>query len=416
MSKIQTLKGFRDFLPEEMQLRNYVIETCKKVFESFGFEPLETPALEYSSTLLGKYGKEADKLVYTFKDKGSREVGLRYDLTVPVSRVLAQYSQQIPLPFKRYQLQTVWRAEKPQKGRYREVLQCDIDTFGVKTPVADAEIVAVIYQVLKKLGFKKIIILINSRQVLFKLLEELGIKDSQKQLSILQSVDKLRKQGEEEVNKELKRKGFSDSQVKNLLEKLESIQPDDNLKKMFGFIEAFGVPKNFYQFAPSMVRGLDYYTGPIFETVVEPDIGSLTGGGRYDKLISQLGGPDIPGTGTTIGIDRICEVIGEKKLLPKINKTAEVLVTVFPEYLAKSIQLANKLREVGINVQLYLEEKPINKQLKYADKKGIPYVVILGPEEIKEKKYTLKDMKTGKQKKVNFEELLTILKDESGKS
>lgn len=410
--KPQTLKGFRDFLPEEMKIRNYVLNICKKTFELFGFEPLETPTLEYTSTLLGKYGEEADKTVYTFQDKGRREVGLIYDLTVPVSKVLAIYKSQIPLPFKRYQIQRVYRADKPQKSRYREFIQCDIDTFGVKSPLADAEIVAVIYQLLKKLGFKKFTIKINSRQVLFQLLNEIGLKNPPKQLSVLRSLDKLEKQGKDKVEQELKTKGLPDSQIKNLFTKINQISADDNLEKMFNYLLDFGVPEKYYQFSPSMVRGLDYYTGPIFETVVsDPPIGSLTGGGRYDNLISLLGGPDITGTGTTIGFDRICDVIKEKNLLPRISKTtSQVLLTVFPGYVVQTIKLAEKLRKNDINCELYLEEKPINKQLKYANKKGIPYVIILGPNEIKADKITLKNMKTGEQKTLNFKTAIKLLK------
>src|SRR4030042_6876894 len=180
----QTLKGFRDFLPEEMAIRQKVIDTLKEVFESYGYAPLETPSLEYAETLLGKYGDEADKLVYTFKDKGDRQIGLIYDLTVPASKVLALYSQNISLPFKRYQIQRIWRAEKPQKGRYREVLQCDVDSFGTTSPLADAEIIAIISQCLKKLNFKKFTIRINSRQVLFKLMKDLGINQEKKQLAL----------------------------------------------------------------------------------------------------------------------------------------------------------------------------------------------------------------------------------------
>jgi histidyl-tRNA synthetase len=409
----QTLKGFRDFLPEEMRIRNYVLNVCRSVFESYGFEPLETPALEYSETLLGKYGIEADKLIYSFKDKGKRDIGLRYDLTVPVSRVLAQYRQKITLPFKRYQIQKVWRTEKPQRGRYREFIQCDIDTFGVKSPLADAEIIRVIYQVLKKLSFKKFIIRINSRQVLFKLLEEIGLKEPKKQLSTLQSLDKLKRQGKDKVEKELKTKALSDSQIKTLFKKIKEISPDENLEEMFKFLEHFGITSEYYQFDPSMVRGLDYYTGPIFETIVsEPTIGSLTGGGRYDNLISLLGGPNITGTGTTIGFERICDVIKEKNLLPKIAKTStQVLFINFPGYLGQTIILSEKLRENNVNCTVYLKEIRVDKQLKYANQKGIPWVIFLGPDEIKGKTATLKNMKTGQQKTVSQIKLLEELKE-----
>jgi len=408
--KPQTLKGFRDFLPDEMVIRQKVIDTLRKVFESYGFEPLETPSLEYTSILLGKSGEEADKMVYTFKDKGGRDVGLIYDLSIPISKVLALYSQKIPLPFRRYQIQRIWRAEKPQKGRYREVLQCDVDSFGSSSPLADAEIVAIIYECLKKLKFEKFTIRINSRQVLFKLISDLGIKQKDKQLSILRSIDKLDKIGQAEVKKELEEKGFSGQKIEKLLSLIKSVQPDENLKQLFNYLNNWRIDKRFYKFDPTLVRGLDYYTGPVFETIVEkPKIGSITGGGRFDKLISDLGGPDIPATGTTIGLDRICDVIKEENLWPEVSPTpTKVLVTIFsPEYLEKSIEITNKLRNSGINTELYLNpETKLDKQLKYADRKGIPFVVIIGPEEIKNKTITIKNLKKKSQKTVPQKDLL----------
>jgi histidyl-tRNA synthetase len=416
-TKPQTLKGFRDFLPEEMAIRQKVIKTLEQVFESYGFEPLETPSLEYSSTLLGKYGKEADKMVYSFKDKGDRDIGLIYDLTVPVSKVLALYSQKINLPFKRYQMQRIWRAEKPQKGRYREVLQCDVDIFGSTSPLADAEIIAITYSCLKKLGFKRFTIKINSRQVLLKLISDLDIKKKDKQLSILRIIDKLEKIGLDGVKKELKKTGFSEGKIEKLLSLIKSTQPDENLKQLFDYLKQLKVDEKFYQFDPTLVRGLDYYTGPVFETIIKKtenlpagkQAGSITGGGRYDKLIFNLGGPDIPATGTTIGLDRICEAIKEQNLWPKLSSSpTKVLVTVFsPEYLKESMDIACQLRETGTNVDLYSNpEVKLDKQLKYADRKNIPFVIILGPDEIKKKMVTLRNMKSQSQEQLNFKELL----------
>lgn len=409
--KTPVLKGFRDFLPEEMKLRNYVLEACKAVFEAYGFVAIETPALEFASTLLGKYGKDTDKLVYTFKDRGDRLVGLRYDLTVPVSRVLAAYNQQIPLPFKRYQIQPVWRQEKPQKGRFREFLQCDIDTFGVSSYLADAEIITIIYQVLKKLGFDDFKINLNSRQVLFELLKETGIKDKKNQLQVLQAVDKLEKQGKDKVKQELKEKGLTLLQIKTLFAKLAKTKPDENLNKLFGFLKSFGVSENFYNFTPSMVRGLDYYTGPIFETTISGlSLGSVTGGGRYDNLVAQLGGPKISATGTTFGIDRLCEAIKEKNLLPQVLKNnLKILVSLFPGLEKENLKLCQALRKENKNAELYLENKPLDKQVKYANQKNIPYVLFQGPDEVKKAELTLKIMQTGEQKKVTLQELLKIL-------
>jgi len=412
-TKSKTLKGFRDFLPEEMAIRQKVIKTLEKVFESYGYAPLETPSLEYAETLLGKYGEEADKMVYTFKDKGKRNLGLIYDLTVPASKVLALYSQKINLPFKRYQIQRIWRAEKPQKGRYREVLQCDIDSFGTTSPLADAEIIAIVYDCLKKLNFKRFSIRINSRQVLFKMMKDLGITQEKQQLSIFRSLDKLEKFKINEVKNELKKKGLPQEKINKLLSLIKSAQPDDNLKQLFNYLKSFEVNEKYYQFDPTLVRGLDYYTGPIFETYVEePKIGSITGGGRYDKLVADLGGPDIPATGTTIGLDRICDVIKEKNLMPDLSPTSiKILVTIFsPEYFEKSIEAIKKLRKSGINAELYLDlNAKLDKQLKYADRKNIPFVVILGPEEIKKKIITLRDMKAKSQKQLSLKQLLEKL-------
>ena len=414
-SRAQLLKGFRDFLPEQMRVRNYVLSVMKEVFESFGFEPLETPSLEYKQTLLGKYGQETDRLVYTFKDKGNRDVGLIYDLTVPVSRVLASYRNRIKLPFKRYQVQKVWREDRPQKGRYREFTQCDFDIFGVISPLADAEIIAIIFEVLRRLKLEKFVIRINSRQVLFTILEKLGIKEVKQQQAILQSIDKLDKKSVETVREELIQKGFTDGLVESVFKELKRAVPDQNLQLMLELVESFGVPKEFFRFDPTLARGLAYYTGIIFETIMkEPKIGSVTGGGRYDKLISQLGGPDIPATGTTIGLDRICDVISELKLFKERTKTTtQVLVTVFNESLInESLKNFRLLKEKCLNVEIYLDlGSSLKKQLKYADKKGIPFAIILGPKEMKDKMVIIKIMKTGEQIKVKDRELLKILKE-----
>jgi len=404
--KPKILKGFRDFLPPEMGLRNYVLNTMIEVFENFGYQPLQTPTLEYQSVLLGKYGKEADKMVYTFEDKGKRKVGLKYDLTVPVSRVLAMYQNNITLPFKRYQIQPVFRAEKPQKGRYREVLQCDVDIFGVKTPLADAEIVAVIYKLLSRLGLSDFVIKINSRQVLFALLSEFNLS-KEKQNSILQSLDKLEKKGKEEVVKELVKKGFDEKLVKNILESLKKAKPDEYLEEVLRLVESFGVPKEYFEFDPSMVRGLDYYTGPIFETYIKkPAIGSLTGGGRYDNLIESLGGPSIPATGTTLGLDRICEVVKELGLYDEKANSVRALVAVFEDSVDYGLSVFSKLQKASVTAQIYLNPKePLRGQLAYASKLKIPYVIIAGSKEQEKGVVVVKNMQTGEQKEVGLEEL-----------
>ncbi len=404
----QTLKGFRDFLPEEMRIRNFVLDTFRDVVESFGFEPLETPSLEYASTLLEKYGEEADRLVYTFKDRGDREIGLIYDLTVPVSRVLATYRNEIPLPFKRYQIQRVWRAEKPQKGRFREFVQCDFDIFGVESPLADAEIIAVIYNVFKRLAFDNFVIKINSRPLLFSILEEVGITEKEQQLEALRIIDKLGKIPEEKVLEELSRKDLLNLTCDRLLSRVKGTSPDGNTERILNYLKAMGLEEKYYCFDPTLVRGLDYYTGPIFEVTVPDFPGSLAGGGRYDNLIESLGGPSIPATGCSLGLDRIVEALqGFNPCGAAIKPSAQVLVTIFNESLVnESLKLSSILSSMKVNTETYLEPKAkLDKQIKYADRKGIPFVLILGPEEIEKNKVTIKDLRTGEQKTVTREEI-----------
>ena len=399
MNNIQTLKGFRDFGPDVMVVRNKVINILKSVFESYGFSELITPTLEYAEVLTGKYGEEAEKLMYLFKDQGGRDVGLKYDLTVPLARYMSQ-NQYLPIPFKRYQIQPAFRAENTQKGRYREFYQCDIDAVGSKSPLVDAEILAIISTSLNTLGFNNFTIRVNSRQILF------GITDS---LSVLQSLDKLDKKSREEVTTELIEKNISSDEIKTIFNKLDNAKLDDNLSKIIDIAKSLGVTN--IKFDPTLVRGLDYYTGAIFETVVtEPKIGSITGGGRYDNLIKSLGGPDLPAVGTTLGLDRICDVITELNLWPDLAKTStKILVTVFsPELLNNSLDLALRLRLNNINTELYPEPVKLDKQLKYADAKGIPYVAIIGPEEIASNTVKLKNMSTGEQKCLPEQELISL--------
>ena len=407
----QTLKGFRDFLPEDMIIRNYVKNIFIEVFENFGFQPLETPTLEYLSTLTGKYGSDADKLLYSFIDKGDRQVGLRYDLTVPAAKILAMYSNTISLPFKRYQIQNIFRAEKPQKGRYREVMQCDIDTFGTNSPTADAEIIAVIYTILNKLKFSKYSIKINSRQVLFDILEKSNIKNNQN--SVFQSLDKFQKIGQDGVNKELISKGLSNNQIASIFEYIKTAQPDQNLKDIFDLLKNYGIPDSAFQFDPTMVRGLDYYTDTIFETYVEePKIGSVTGGGRYNNLVKTLGGPDIPAVGTTIGLDRICDVITELNLLPNLPKTiTKVMVANLGlETQNQALSLSSNLRQNNIATVFYPDPEKLGKQIKYALSLNIPYLAIIGTDEAAQNKITLKNLTSQQQQLLSLEEIIDILK------
>jgi histidyl-tRNA synthetase len=435
--KPQTLKGFRDFLPEEMAIRQKVIDTLRGAFESYGFEPLETPAVEYAETLLGKYGEEADRLIYQFKDRGGRKVGLRYDLTVPLARVIATHLN-LPMPFKRYQIQPVWRADKPQKGRFREFLQCDIDTVGASSSLADAEIIALIYESLSKLKIKNFKILVNSRSLLFALMKAAEITE-EKRNTVAISIDKLDKIGETGVKKEVEKKGVRKGcleeifriasefpNFESLVEKGKTLKMKRNeyealvkeinsLKEIALYAESLGVPKNIIIPRFTLARGLDYYTGAIFEAIVDkPKLGSLAGGGRYDKLIFDLGGPDVPATGVSFGLDRIVEVIKEQNLEATASQAkTQVLVTIFSfKFRRKSLEILKQIRESNISAEIYLDPRmKIEKQLKYADRKKIPWVIILGDDEIKAGKVRLKNMRARKKEKGKLVSIQDVIKE-----
>lgn len=417
----QVLRGMRDFLPDRMILRQHVTGVFRSVFERFGFEPLDTPAIEYAETLEGKYGEEADKLIYKFEDRGGRQVGLRYDLTVPLARVVAQYPD-LPKPFKRYQIAPVWRAERPQKGRYREFWQCDVDTVGTTSMLADAEIVAVLYTALRELGFGQFVTRINNRKLLKGVSAWAGVPDGE-EANVLRSVDKLDKIGEAGVRAELGEKGFAADVVDHLFSLLAPAGDDDVLARLRAqlagqpdaeegiaelelvrtYLDALGVPAAFYRMDLSMVRGLDYYTGPIFETVVEePRIGSITGGGRYDHLVGIFSGRDIPAVGSTLGLERIVDVMEALALFPEAKTLTQVLVTIFDaESAPESLRLASEVRAAGIRAEVSLAEKGgFKKQLTYANIKGIPLVALLGPDEIAAGQVTIRNMADGSQASV----------------
>jgi histidyl-tRNA synthetase len=399
---IQPPKGFRDFLPEKSLQRNFLIEKLKTLFERFGFDPLETPTLEYAEVLLGKYGEEADKLIYIFEDKGGRKLGLRYDQTVPLARVVSQY-QNLPKPFKRYQIQSVFRAENPQKGRFREFIQADIDIVGEENLLAEVEIIAASLKIFKELGFKKTKIFINDR----KNFENLDKK-------VISAIDKLEKVGEEKVIEEIaKIKSISCDEAKAILNQIKNKKPTETILKLFSLLKTYDLKEEEdFVFKPTLARGLDYYTGIIFEAVDDNyKGGSLGGGGRYDNLIGIFLENSIPACGFAFGFDRLLEAGNELNLFPKKSTATKVLVTIFSKnFTEKSIKVATVLREKNINTELFLNpEKKLDKQLKYADKKGIPYVLILGEEEVKKNVVKLKNLKTGSQKDFSLEEALKIL-------
>lgn len=416
---LQPPKGFRDLMPSQMAIRNWVISTFTDVFLEYGFQPLQTPTLEYADLLLGKYGEEADKLVYTFEDRGGRRLGLNYDLTVPTARILSQYPD-LPKPFKRYQIQPAYRAENPQKGRYRQFTQCDIDIFGSSSPLSDAEILSVINTSLTRLGFTNFSILYNSRPLLYALMEKIGL-DRNLWTPLLQVIDKADKRTPEELDQELSAKSIPVSYTKQILPllnesldrfKIENSTLDAYLDQVITAAISQGVPASNLVFTPTLVRGLDYYTGPIFETVVkEPKIGSVTGGGRYDNLIKLLGGPAIPAVGTTLGLDRICDVIEELGLFtPPSSKSPQILVSIFSiETLSASLNLVKLLRQAKIPTEIYSGNSDrLDKQLKYANSKSIPFVAILGEAEINSNSVALKNLSTGEQKLFSLKDITKI--------
>ncbi len=420
--KPRIYKGTRDFLPEQMVKRQYVIEIIRNVFERYGFEPLETPSLELWQTLSGKYGEEADRLTYRFTDRGKREVGLRYDLTVPLSRVIAMYPE-LPKPFKRYQIQPVWRADKPQKGRFREFYQCDADIISGPSMLADAEILAVIYESLNQLGFRHFQMRVNHRKILAGITEVSGA-GPENELTVCRAIDKMDKIGKEGVSQELTAGGIDPASIQKILEILDTEGSNDRrlakiadllqnsepgregiaeLKTLFDFLKLYEIPDEFVLFDLHLSRGLDYYTGPIFETVVrEPKIGSITGGGRYDNLIGLFSGQPHPAVGTTIGLERIITVMDELNMFPPQLKTpVRVLVTVFDsDSLPYSIKIARKLRSAGINCDLYCGKAKLRGQIGFANNKGIPLIIIAGPDEAQQESLTIKNMDSGKQQTV----------------
>ncbi|MEK9143513.1 MAG: histidine--tRNA ligase [Patescibacteria group bacterium] len=388
----QTLKGFRDFLPKDALKRQYVIDKIRRVFERYGFDPLETPALEYAETLLGKYGDEADKLLYLFEDNGGRSVGLRYDQTVPLARVIAQYQNDLPFPFKRYQIQPVWRAENTQKGRFREFLQCDIDTVGTVSALADAEIIACSLTAFGQLGFTDTMVLVNDRT----LFDNLNL--TKKEIII---IDKLEKIGRGEVIRQLSAAGRD--KADDILTKLGESKPTEKLSQIFSTLESYGFTQGKdVQFSPFLARGLDYYTSSIFEVKIPAySAGSLAGGGRYDKLIGTFIGSDVPAVGIAFGFDRIVEALNELSLLPESSTTTQILLTVFdPTFTKNSAVTTAVLRNAGVNAETYPEPVKLDKQLKYADRKGIPYVVIQGPDEAQRGVVKLKDMNAKTQEEL----------------
>jgi histidyl-tRNA synthetase len=408
--------------------RRYVIETIRSVFESYGYDEIETPAFEFLNVLTAKCGSEVRNQIYAFRDKAGRSLGLRYDLTTPLARVVASYLD-LPKPFKRYCISRVWRYEEPQSGRYREFWQADVDIVGCSEMAADAEVIAVAITCLEKLGMKNFKVRLNNRKILESISSAVGV-DRGNSLNVFRAIDKLDKIGIEGVKLELGRIGLSEDQVSRIVEyisvsgSIDSVEDDvwdmldergrqgfKELAEIVEELEVYGFSN--YVLDLSLARGLDYYTGPIFEVLAETKVkvGSVAGGGRYDNLIETIGGPPTPATGISLGVDRIVEVLEEAGMLPESKTSTQLLIAyVNPSVRAEAVKLANKLRGEGFRVEVDIMGRKLERQLKYADAKGIPYVLIVGPRELKLGVYRLRDMVNRLEREVKVEDIAEVLK------
>lgn len=402
--KPRTLSGFRDYLPAVMIPREHLMETARGVFRSFGFAPIDTPTLEYLEVLTGKGSDETDRQIYRFEDNGGRAVGMRFDLTVPLARFAAQHINQLGTPFKRYHIAPVWRGERPQAGRYREFVQCDFDTIGTQNVMADIETVAVINRLLASIGFDAFTISVNNRGVLTELLRHLDLAD--KTVPVLRSLDKLAKIGREAVAKEMcDAAGVSPADADRVLKLAElegeaedifaalpeitggsedAIAAIDRLKDVFVGALAAGVPRHRLKIDVSIARGLDYYTGVIFETTLNqlPSIGSVCSGGRYDNLAGLYTKQHLPGIGASLGLDRLLAAMETLQLLPDAATPASVFIAYFdPSHRDDYLTLGARLRDAGIANEVYPDPKKLGAQLKYADAHGFRVALIAGDHE-----------------------------------
>ena len=428
-------KGTRDFSQQEMARRNYIFSTIREVFALYGFAQIETPAMELMSTLMGKYGEEGDKLLFRIQNSGEKageapEKGLRYDLTVPFARFVVQHRDTIQFPFKRYQIQPVWRADRPQKGRYREFYQCDVDVVGTDSLLAEVELIQIVEEVYRRLGIR-VCLHMNNRKVLAGIAEVIGAPD--KMIDITVAIDKLDKIGVDKVNDELRERGLSAEAVEALqpilnlsgdnTTKLQSLRTilagsEIGLKGVEELEEVFNKLSIVDCRLPieldlCLARGLNYYTGAIFEVkALDVQMGSITGGGRYDNLTGIFGMPDVSGVGISFGADRIYDVLTELDLYPaELQSTTQVLFACFGEdELNFAAQCATALRAQGVRVEVYPEAVKMKRQMAYADAKHIPYVAIIGSNELAEQKMMLKNMITGEQNLLGLPEVAAMLK------
>jgi histidyl-tRNA synthetase len=412
----RTLKGFRDFLPEAMIPRERLIETARRVYRSYGFSPIDTPALEYLDILTGKASDETDRQIYRFQDHGGRHVGMRFDLTVPLARFVAQHASRLGMPFKRYHIATVWRGENTQRGRYREFMQCDFDTIGTSSVAADIETVLVIHDLLLALGISDFTIHVNDRKVLSGLLEKLGLIDQA--TAILRSLDKLPKIGRDKVAEEMMiAAAATREQTEEVLKLvqlggtqaqiLKSLAPlvagsqvgQQGVARLAELLEgalAAGVPPNRLKLDVSIARGIDYYTGTVIETFLDqlPGIGSVCSGGRYDNLAELYTPLQLPGIGASLGLDRLLAAMEELNLIEPVSTPAVVFIPYFdPHRLHDYLRLASQLRAEGLGVEVYPEPKTLSQQLKYANQRGFPLALIMGEQEFAAGTCQLKDLR-----------------------
>ena len=439
-------KGTRDFSPAEMMRRTYIFESIKSVFRTYGFAPLETPSMENLSTLLGKYGDEGDKLLFKILNSGDYaaglndeqvrnaskicEKGLRYDLTVPFARYVVQHQNEITFPFKRYQVQPVWRADRPQKGRYREFYQCDVDVIGSRSLLNEVELIEIVERVFAKLGIN-VVLKMNNRKILYGIAEAIGHAD--KMMDITIAIDKLEKIGIDNVKAELSERGLEAEAIEKLqpilelagtnaekLQKLSEViacsetgmKGIEEMTEIFGYVEKLGLQLPI-ELDLSLARGLNYYTGAIFEVkALDFAIGSICGGGRYDDLTGIFGLPNTSGVGISFGADRIYDVMVGLDLFPEeVNFTTKVLfINLGEEEKLASLRIIKGLRDAGVAAEIYPESAKMKKQMEYANRRMIPYVVIIGSNELSEGKATVKNMRTGEQQTVEFAAVAECLK------
>ena len=458
-AKTQPARGMRDFLPEDVRKREYVIGVIEEVYERYGFEPLETPAAENIETLMGKYGEEGNQLIFKILKRGVHEgsgeadLALRYDLTVPLARVVAEYRDKLPKFFKRYQIQPVWRADRPARGRFREFYQCDVDVLGSRSMVVEAEICSAASEVLMKLGFSDFCVRLNHREALTGILGVAGVA-LEKHDAALIALDKLDKIGSDGVRKEFAARGVAEAAGDRLLSffsDLSSLERAaeiaavdkpvqalnkavlgrivefvkdnelgakgvDELQSILEFAEAAGIGSR-VKIDPTLARGLSYYTGAIMEINVKDLGGSLGGGGRYDNLVGMFLGQDIPACGFSLGLERILVVMAERNMFPPRLETspADVMVAIWnEESIPESIAMAQELRAGGLRVDLYPEADKLGKQFKYASLLGVPFVAVLGEEERARGEVALKDMRSGEQRAVPRREIAKVIREARG--